>query len=304
MRLRTWVALAVVVALSAGMAFYAKQATPTQNVPSQTAAPAQSALPSAAKANPAQTAAAHSSREQQPEAAKTARLNEDGSETIEENTGDTGAHNPLLAAVASSAAAATTDPNPAWAEGVNYTRLVPAQPTSVGPDQVEVIEVFWYGCPHCYALDSQIESWKKHKPSYVKFSRVPVMWSDVHRGHARLFYTMENLGKLDQLHPLAFREIHVNGNMLVGNDPASTEQMQMDFLMRNGVTQQQFKQTYRSFSVETSLQRAEELTVRYRVAGVPMFVINGKYTADVASAGSPERLMTLIDYLAIQEHKH
>jgi thiol:disulfide interchange protein DsbA len=298
-RLRRWV---VLVALAVGVAACAKQAAPTQDVSPQTPAPAQSAAPSAAKANPTQAGAA----QPQPEAAKTARLNEDGSETIEENTGDTGAHNPLLAAVASSAAAATTDASPSasWQEGVNYTRLVPAQPTSVGPDQVEVIEVFWYGCPHCYALESLIESWKKHKPAYVKFSRVPVMWSDVHRGHARLFYTMENLGKLEQLHPLAFKEIHLNGNMLAGNDAASTEQMQMDFLMHNGVTQQQFKQTYRSFAVETSLQRAEELTVRYRVAGVPMFVINGKYTADVASAGGQERLMTLIDYLAAQEHKH
>ena len=181
---------------------------------------------------------------------RSARLNEDGSETIEENTGDTGAHNPLLAAVATSAAAATTEPNSVWKEGVNYNRLVPAQPTSAGPDQVEVLEVFWYGCSHCYALDPLVEAWRKHKAGYIKFSRVPVMWdNEMHRSHARLFYTMDDLGKLEQLHPLTFKEIHVNGNMLVSQDAAASEKMQLEFLKRFGVTDEQFKKSYRSFNV-------------------------------------------------------
>ena len=236
---------------------------------------------------------------------RSARINEDGSETIEENTGDTGAHNPLLAAVATSAAAATTEPNSMWKEGVNYNRLVPAQPTSAGPDQVEVLEVFWYGCSHCYALDPLVEAWRKHKAGYIKFARVPVMWdNDIHRSHARLFYTMDDLGKLEQLHPLAFKEIHVNGDMLAAQDPAASEKMQLDFLKKFGVGDDQFKKSYRSFNVETNLQRAEQITLRYGVLGVPTFIINGKYVTDVGMAGGQDKILAEVDALAAQEHKH
>jgi thiol:disulfide interchange protein DsbA len=235
---------------------------------------------------------------------RSAQLNEDGSETIEESTGDTGAHNPLLAAVATSASAATTEPNSVWKEGVNYNRLVPAQPTSAGPDQVEVLEVFWYGCSHCYALDPLVEAWRKHKAGYIKFSRVPVMWdNDIHRSHARLFYTMDDLGKLEQLHPLTFKEIHVNGDMLAAQDPADSEKMQLSFLKKFGVSDDQFRKSYRSFNVETNLQRAEQITLRYGVTGVPTFVINGKYVADVGMAGGQDKLLAMVDALAAQEHK-
>lgn len=269
-------------------------ATPSATAP---ASPATNAPDSAAptKATPADKAAP---------VTRSARLNEDGSETIEENTGDTGAHNPLLAAVATSAVAATTESNAVWKEGVNYNRLVPAQPTSAGPDQVEVLEVFWYGCSHCNALDPIVEAWRKHKAGYIKFSRVPVMWdNEMHRSHARLFYTMDDLGKLEQLHPLTFKEIHVNGNMLVSQDAAASEKMQMEFLKRFGVTEEQFKKSYHSFNVETNLQRAEQITMRYGILGVPTFIVNGKYVADVGMAGGQDKIMAMVDSLAAQEHK-
>jgi protein dithiol oxidoreductase (disulfide-forming) len=267
------------------------------------AAPAATA-PASAPAGASPTDTAPSADKTAP-AARSARINEDGSETIEENTGDTGAHNPLLAAVATSAAAATTEPASVWKEGVNYNRLVPAQPTAAGPDQVEVLEVFWYGCSHCYALDPLVEAWRKHKAGYIRFSRVPVMWdNDVHRAHARLFYTMDDLGKLEQLHTLTFKEIHVNGDMLAAQDPSDSEKMQMAFLGKFGVTPEEFRKSYRSFNVETNLQRAEQTTLRYGVTGVPTFVINGKYVTDVGMAGGQDKILTLVDSLAAQEHKH
>lgn len=234
------------------------------------------------------------------------RTNEDGSETVEDTTGDSGSHNPLLAAVVSSATAATTSAPSAWQEGVNYTRLVPAQPTSAPAGQVEVLEVFWYACPHCYALDPLIEAWKKTKPAYISFSRVPVMWSEGHRSLARLFYTLDGLGKLNQLHTAVFKEIHVNGNPLVdpGNDDAKSEQIQAAFVQKFGISDQAFKSAYHSFAVETSLQRADQITERYRVAGVPTFIVNGKYIADVGTAQGEERLLSLITDLAAMEHKH
>ena len=234
-------------------------------------------------------------------------MNEDGSETVEDVPSDSGAHNPLLAAVASTVAAATSTASAAalsgWQEGVNYTRIVPAQPTAVAPGQVEVLEFFWYACPHCYAIDSLVESWKRSKPTYVSFSRVHVMWNDIHRAHARLFYTLEALGKLDQLHTEVFKEIHVNGDPLVGADPAETERMQAAFVKKFGIPEALFRDKYHSFDVDNAMRKADELVQRYRVDGVPRFIVNGKYVVDVASAGSPERLISLIGDLAAQEQK-
>jgi thiol:disulfide interchange protein DsbA len=247
------------------------------------------------------------------QSSKVIRVNEDGSETVEDTTGDNGKHNTLLAAVAATMAAATSTASAApagptmWQEGVNYTRLVPAQPTSVPAGQVEVLEFFWYGCPHCYALDPQVEAWKKSKPAYVSFSRVPVMWSEGHRSTARLYYTLENLGKLDQLHGDVFTEIHVNNDPLIASDPndvAGAERLQVAFVKKFGISEDQFRKASHSFAVETALQRADELGQRYRIEGVPTFVVNGKYIADVRSAGGPEKLMSLVGDLAEQEHKH
>ena len=243
---------------------------------------------------------------------KITRMNEDGSETVEDVPSDSGVHNPLLAAVASTMAASTSTASAAttvsgsWQEGVNYTRLVPAQPTEVPAGQVEVLEFFWYACPHCNALDPLVESWKKTKPAYITFSRVHVLWSEGHRSLARLFYTLESMGKLDQLHPEIFREIHVNSDPLIAADPnntAETERIQSAFVRRFGISEPDFKSAYHSMPVDLAMQRADELVQRYRIDAVPRFVVNGKYIADVASAGTPERLISLVGDLAAQEHK-
>ena len=245
---------------------------------------------------------------------KITRMNEDGSETVEEVPSDSGAHNPLLAAVASTVAATTPTASAAtpagpslWQEGVNYTRLVPAQPTSVPAGQVEVLEFFWYACPHCYDLDPKVEAWKKTKPAYVTFSRVHVQWNEGHRALARLYYTLDSMGKLDQLHSEVFKEIHVNGNPLTAADPnnaAESERIQAAFVKKFGISETDFKNAYHSMAVDLAVQRADELVQRYRIDGVPRFVVNGKYIADVASAGSQERLISLVGDLAVQEHKH
>ena len=278
-------------------------------------APATALAPPAATTAPTATPSQRREAGLAPAPGKITRTNEDGSETVEETAGDSGTHNPLLAAVASTMAATTSTAMAAtpmtgptlWQEGVNYTRLVPGQPTSVPSGQIEVLEFFWYGCPHCYAIDPLIEAWKKSKPAYITFSRIPVMWSEGHRSTARLYYTLESLGKLDQLHGEVFKEIHVNGNQLVASDPndaAGAERLQTAFVKKFGISEDAFKKAGHSFAVETALQRADQLVLRYRIEGVPTFVINGKFVADVRSAGTPERLISLVDDLAGQEHKH
>jgi len=268
----------------------------------------------AAPAVPAATVAEQADAAQTPaKSSKMTITNEDGSETVEDTTGDSGVHNPLLAAVASTVAAATSPAAAAtaapakWQEGVNYTRLVPAQPTAVPAGQVEVLEFFWYACPHCYAIDPLVESWNKTRPAYITFTRVPVMWNEGHRSLARLFYTLESLGKLNELHSEVFKEIQVSGDPLVAadqNNVAESERIQTAFAVKHGISADVFKKAYHSFSVENDLQRADQLEQRYRIDGVPTFVINGKYIADVRSAGDPEHLLTLVGDLAEQEHKH
>lgn len=192
---------------------------------------------------------------------------------------------------------ASTAPTSAkFKEGANYTKIVPAQPTGAGPGKVEVTEVFWYGCGHCFTLDPAIESWRAKKPAYVEFVRVPAMWNDATRMHARVFYTAELLGKLDQLHTLIFRELHVSGN------PLNTVEKISEFFQKHGVSKDEFTQAFSSFAVESKLQRADFLNRRYRIQSVPTVVVNGKYSTDVGMAGGETQLFGLIEELAAHEH--
>ena len=182
-------------------------------------------------------------------------------------------------------------------EGQNYQKIVPAQPTSVPAGKIEVTEVFWYGCGHCFALDPAIESWRaKGKPAYVEFNRVPAMWNDSTRMHARVFYTAELLGKLDELHTLIFREFHVNGNQLNTIDKISA------FFQQHGVSKDEFTKAFSSFAVESKLQRADLMNRRYRIDSVPKVIVNGKYSTDVGAAGGESQLFSLIEELAAHEH--
>ena len=205
------------------------------------------------------------------------------------------------------AAPAASLPGGKWQAGVNYDPVVPAQPTGVAPGKVEVMEVFWLACPHCYALEPRIRSWLKTKPGYVEFVRVPVIWQQVHRVHARLYYTLEALGR-DDLVSKAFDTIHQDLENrqppLIGDSDDATYRMQQQFATQNGISADDFSKAYNSFSVSSNMQRAEEITQRYRVQGVPFFVVNGKYSFDVAKAGSEAKLIELINDLAAAEHTH
>jgi thiol:disulfide interchange protein DsbA len=189
-----------------------------------------------------------------------------------------------------------------WVAGVNYRPLVPAQPTDAPPGKVEVVEVFWYGCPHCYALDPYIESWRKSKPAYIEFRRVPVTWQPVHQSHAKLFYTFEALGKEDAVHNAVFAEMHDRKNfMFMQGDAKETLAAQLRFAKAQGISEADFTGAWNSFTVQTSMQKADELVHRYHVDGVPLLVINGKYVTDVNMAGSLANVMNVVTDLAASE---
>jgi thiol:disulfide interchange protein DsbA len=273
-----------------------KEPAPEPAPSAEQSAPAQPAAPAATdeSAQKAQDPAAAAN-----EAAATAPT-EEISETDDGATGE-GAAPATTASVQPSlrlgGPAQTAPTSSQFKEGRNYQKVVPAQPTSVAPGKVEVIEVFWYGCGHCFNLDPAIESWRgKGRAAYVEFVRVPAMWNENTRMHARVFYTAELLGKLETLHPLIFREIHVNGN------PLNTVDRIAAFFEQQGVKRDDFKQAFSSFAVESKLQRADFLNRRYRVQSVPMVVVNGKYSTDLDQAGGEQQLFTLVNELSSSEH--
>jgi thiol:disulfide interchange protein DsbA len=194
-------------------------------------------------------------------------------------------------------------PEGKWQPGVNYAPLVPAQPTGVSPGKVEVVEVFWLACPHCYAVEPFIKAWLKSKPAYVEFLRVPVMWQPIHRAHAHFYYALDALGRQD-LVDKAMSVIAEQHIPLAGSGEEESFRQQQEFAVKNGVSADDFAKAYNSFTVNSNLQRAEQLTQRYRVEGVPLIIVNGKYTTDVAKAGSEAKLIELINDLAAAEHRH
>lgn len=203
-----------------------------------------------------------------------------------------------------SAAAPASEPLPdgRWKVGVNYDPVVPVQPTVAPRGKVEVLEVFWLGCPHCYALEPYIRKWLKDKPSYIDFVRVPVMWGPAHRLHAQLFYTLEALHR-DDLVEKAFDTMH-NGDLLLGTNEQDSFQKQLDWAKANGIDPQAFTSAYNSPGVKSELQHAQEITERYHVEGVPFIAVGGEYSTDVGKAGGHAELIQLIDDLAAFDRQH
>lgn len=186
-----------------------------------------------------------------------------------------------------------------WQAGTNY-KLVAPQPTSVASGKVEVNEVFWYGCGHCYELDPALESWKAEKPSYVEFVRVPVIWGPVQRQHAKLYYTLQALHR-PELHTKVFDAIHQQGVPLSARNEVEARAMQFAFFNREGVTEKEFDAAYDSMTVATNMTRAEEFTKKFAVASVPIMVVNGKYVTSISEAGTEAKLLALINDLAASE---
>ncbi|MFZ8952679.1 MAG: thiol:disulfide interchange protein DsbA/DsbL [Gammaproteobacteria bacterium] len=179
--------------------------------------------------------------------------------------------------------------------GTHYQRLSPTQPTSSSPDQVEVAEIFWYGCPHCYTFDPYLENWKETLAEDVNFIRIPAVWNNVLQTHAKVYFTAELLDVIDEVHTPIFREIHVNRNMLTETNAL------VDFFAQYGVMPDEFNQTFESFAVFTRMQRADELSRRYRISSVPTVVVNGKYVTNATMAGDYPDLLRLVDELVAME---
>ena len=183
-----------------------------------------------------------------------------------------------------------------YVEGVNYELVEPAQPTST-VDKVEVLEVFWYGCPHCFRFEPYVERWLQKKPENAQFVRLPAIFRPAWEVHARAYYTAELLGVLDKVHKPLFNAIHLQKRAL------NTEDALRDFFAEFGVDKKEFIKTYQSFAVETRIRRAKTMVSRYGVDGVPTVIVNGKYRVSARTAGSNAEMLKVINFLVAKESK-
>ncbi len=275
--LRHWLAVFAVAALAAC------------GSPSGNGNTAPATEPATAEAPPPPPAAAEQPAPGAP-AAKAAPAGVQESATPE--TGDGGEQLKLA-----SAAPAANDTKWRFQEGKDFGVLTAAQGTTGAPDKIEVAEVFWYGCPHCYQFEPTLNDWVKKLPGDVRFVRIPVMWNTTHQIHARLFYTAAALGKLDEMHSAIFREIHLNNKVLTDEGEIR------DFFGRFGVSAADFDKTFRSFAVESQLQRAKDLTKRYEIRGVPVLIINGKYTTNGPGIKTQVDMLAVADELIERERR-
>jgi thiol:disulfide interchange protein DsbA len=193
-------------------------------------------------------------------------------------------------------------PGGRWKAGTHYRPIVPAQPTNVSAGEVEVIEFLWLACGACYQMNERVTAWKTKLPEWIKFRQEHVMWGPAHRNLGRLLYTLEALGRSDLI-PAAFEEIHRKGNMLVDTTDVKTLEKQLAFAKANGIAEADFRRESNGFAVNTRLQRAEELTRRYKVDQTPVFIVNGKYYTDTGMAGSPASLIELLNDLTAAEKR-
>jgi thiol:disulfide interchange protein DsbA len=179
-------------------------------------------------------------------------------------------------------------------EGTEYQALATPQPTS-SDDKIEVLELFWYGCPHCFHLEPELNAWLKHKPDDVVFVRVPAVLGPSWELLARAYYTADLLGALDKIHEPLFEHIH-NERKLIRN--ASELKA---FFVQQGVSEADFDKTFNSFAVVTMTNRAREARTMYGVTGVPTMVVNGKYRTTATLAGSNEKMLQVVDFLVAKE---
>ena len=179
-------------------------------------------------------------------------------------------------------------------EGIEYKKLATPLTTSP-PGKVEVMEFFWYGCPHCYRFEPELHAWLKTKPANVVFVRVPATFNPRWQFHAKVYYTARVLGVEDRMTPVIFEAMHVKKQKL-----ASLGEVKALF-EDNGVSGADFDRAFNSFAVDAKVRRAADLTRRSGIEGVPSLIINGKYMTTGNIAGGNKGMLQVADYLIKRE---
>lgn len=188
----------------------------------------------------------------------------------------------------------------AWAQaalfksGKDYMTLERPVATEAGAGKIEVIEFFWYSCPHCNAFEPSFAQWVKNAPKDVVVRRIPVSFRDDFAPQQRLFFTIEAMNLMETLHPKVFAAIHVEKLML------NTDASVLAWAEKQGVDKAKFNDIYKSFGVATKLKRAVQLQNEFKVEGVPSLGVAGRYYIDGTLAGSMDRALKVAESLIAQ----
>ena len=158
-----------------------------------------------------------------------------------------------------------------------------------------IYEFFWYGCPHCYNLEPTMERIEADLDKDTKIVKLPVALRDSWIPHAKLFYALQQMGKIDEVHNLIFEEIHLEDNRL------NTEQQMVDFLGKHGIDTNKFMEKYNSFGTEARIKKASNLAKKYQIDSVPTIIVNGKYLTSGSYVSSYDELYSVINLLIERE---
>lgn len=181
-------------------------------------------------------------------------------------------------------------------EGVDYQLIKPAQPTD-DSSRLEVLEIFWFGCPHCYHFEPTLDPWVVSLPADVNFARLPAVFNEQWERHARAYFAADILGVLDESHGALFHAMHAEKAVI------NTVNQLANFYTKYGIDEALFKKTYHSFIVNTKVARAKDMVDRYGVTGVPAIVVEGKYLITGSMAKSYQNMLKIMNYLLAKERK-
>jgi thiol:disulfide interchange protein DsbA len=177
--------------------------------------------------------------------------------------------------------------------GIDYREVKPAQPTETG-NKIEVLEFFWYGCPHCASLAPDLEAWRKKLPADVEYRRLPVAFDESRTPHSKIFYALQQLGKEDALHMKVFNAIVNNRQPMLKSDEIA------DFMVANGIDRKQWLDAYNSFSVATKANRAMQVWKAYKIDGTPSLGVDGKWVTAPSMVGSRQGALAVMDFLIVK----
>ena len=180
--------------------------------------------------------------------------------------------------------------SPKIEEGFDY-RILPTPQPLESKGKVEVIEFFWYGCPHCYDFEPELNAWLKRQPKDVIFRKVPVAFRDDFMPHSQLFYALEAMGKGDALNDKVMYAMHKENKRLM------TENEIADWVTTQGIDRNTFLATYRSFAVVSKARAARQMADTYRIDGVPTVVIQGRYMTSPSIAGTKAKAISVMEHL-------
>jgi thiol:disulfide interchange protein DsbA len=181
--------------------------------------------------------------------------------------------------------------------GTHYTELAAPANTN-DSSKVEVLEVFWYGCSHCFRFEPLIADWEATMPADVDFGRFPAMWNGLMEVHAQVYYTAEAMDALDVVHEHVFNAINIEGNRLQNEGQIGA------LFAKYGINEDDFAKSFNSFSVRTKVNQAKQRMQAYEIRSTPNMIVNGKYlVATGQSVLTQADMLDVVDFLVEKERQ-